>query len=641
MPKIQKSILILVLVVTILSVFPVQAQQNNLFCLKSSAYNHQLQMSSSFNTNFSEYNIIYQNLKFKVDPSVYFIEGAVSIYYQANQMLDSLVVNLSDSLNVDSITQNSLALGFLHFNNLLKIDIEDISALELDSITIYYRGEPTHQNKAFFIGVQDSINYIPVLATLSEPYGASDWWPCKNTLTDKIDSIDISINCPAGNIGVSLGLLKNVEHTATRNIYHWRHRYPVAPYLVSIAVSDYYEYHSYIQEVNNDSLLFLNYLYQNNLEDKKSQIDRTGQFMRLYDSLFVRYPFAAEKYGHVEFPIAGGMEHQTISSMGMFDYEIISHELAHQWFGDYITCGSWEDLWLNEGFATYCTGLCYENIGNGYWWPLWKEVTLSKITADSSGTVFPVDTSSFSVLFNERLTYRKAAYLLHMIRWTVGDSIFFQSIRDYLNDSDLSFSYARTPNLIAHFEQEADTSLSAFMNDWFYGEGYPMYNIDWTQDENQKIHFQIHQESALNDHHFFRLYVPLRLVGNGDTLDIRLNNQTNHQDFEMNLDFEVDTVIFDPLQWLISKNSIISQNIRSISHLPIKIFPNPTSRFLTIYTDLPIENYEIFGASGQRFSVPTHGKTIDLGALKQGVYILRVKVDKQVFIKKIIKKKLP
>ncbi len=633
MSKIQKSILFILIYLTIPPVF---AQYTRVPMFLGS-HRHQTSLfQATFDSGMQKYDVIFQCLNFRVDPSVYYIEGEVSINYKAIVNLDTLVLNLSDSLTIDSIKQRSNILNFSHSGGLIKIDIDDISVASLDSLTIYYQGAPSRANNAFFISVQDSVNNIPVLATLSEPYGASDWWPCKNNLTDKIDSIDIEITCPNGNIAVSLGLLTDSVVHGTETSYVWKHRFPVAPYLVSVAVSNYYEYHSYIKTSVADSILFLNYLYQNNLSQKELNIDKTELFVNIYDSLFINYPFKSEKYGHVEFPVLGGMEHQTISSMGRFDFEIISHELAHQWFGDYLTCGSWADIWLNEGFATYCTGLCYENYQNAYWWPIWKQVSVSSITTDSTGTVSPIDTLDQSVLFSSRLTYRKASYLLHMIRWTIGDEDFFQGIRNYLNDENLSFSFAKTPNLIAHFEQEADTSLTEFMDDWFYGEGYPVYDVEWSQVENHQMLIELNQNSAIGDEHFFKLYVPIQLIGEGDTLNLRLDNQYNQQQFSIDVPFMVDTVLFDPDLWLISKNSSVSLSIHEILNKNLTIFPNPTSQFVNIVSENKIENVQIFDLEG-RLIIDTSKLKINMSNYANGVYFMRIKTKQHLLTKRIVK----
>ena len=630
--KILKYILILLFIQAIIPCF---GQQNINIRFDNPHPNRNFNISKEINSSQNKYNIYYQELNFEVAPEIYYIKGIVKIYYKALSNLDSLVLDLSNSLQIDSIKKNDTQLIFSHQNNRIYIDSDDILANTKDSLTIFYQGSPSKENNAFFISVQDSSSYIPVLSTLSEPYGASDWWPCKNTLTDKIDSIDINITCPKPYKGISLGLLAKVDTLPNQIRYHWKHKYPVVPYLVSISVSDYEEYHSYIHYNDTDSVIFLNYLYKQNLYDKKWNIDRTEAFFNLFDSLFIPYPFSEEKYGHVEFPILGGMEHQTISSMGKFDFEIISHELAHQWFGDYLTCGSWEDLWLNEGFATYLTGLCFENMLEGYYWPYWKELTIDRITQDSTGSVFPVDTTDFRNLFDSRLTYRKASYLLHLIRWTIGGEDFFQSIRNYLNNEDLAFSFAQTPNLITEFEQQADTSLTQIMNDWFYGEGYPIYNIKWSQDSVFEI--LLNQKSALEDSHFFQLHVPVRLQGENDSLDLRLNNQYNNQEYIINIGFKVDTVIFDPERWLISKYSICTEQKEITEAQEIIIYPNPFQNIINIETSEDITRISIYNTKGQSIGFNTTGNSIDTKTISPGIYMLNIKTSKEIFIKKIIK----
>ena len=630
MTKIRKSIIIFL---SLFIILPLNAQQNTILDLETALYKTAFSQQSNFDIKMDNYNVIYQNLHFTIDPQVYYIGGEVAFYYQALRNIDSLILNLSDSLRVDSIKQNNKKLLYVHRNNLLRINIDNINTSSIDSVFIYYRGEPSSSNNAFFIGVQDSIDYIPVLATLSEPYGSSDWWPCKNNLSDKIDSIDIVITCPIGNKAVSLGILEKVETNALTTTYHWKHRYPITPYLVAISVSDYSEYHKYIHYGENDSILFLNYLYQNNLDAKINRIDLTESFVNVYDSLFMPYPFAKEKYGHVEFPIGGGMEHQTISSMGSFNYEIISHELAHQWFGDYITCGSWEDLWLNEGFATYCTGLCYENIRNGYWWPIWKAESIRTITREDTGSVFPTDTNLLSRLFDSRLTYRKASYVLHMIRWTIGDDNFFEAIRNYLQNKNLAFAFAKTPDLITQFEQQADTSLETFMNDWFYGEGYPIFHIEWSQDQQKTCHIHIDQHSVLNDGHIFRLFIPLRIWSQNKPIDLKLNLQDNQQSYHIELDCEVDSILFDPDSYLISKNSWT----RKINYDHIRIFPNPCKNDITIETIEEIQEVQLININGKILNIEYFNHHINTKYLASGIYILQIQTRANVYLKKIVK----
>src|SRR5690606_6891199 len=127
--------------------------------------------------------------------------------------------------------------------------------------------------------------------------------------------------------------------------------------------------------LSTDSLLMLSYAYPEDFGMVSSAATSLLPKITLFDQLFGPYPFAAEKYGHAQFSWGGGMEHQTMSFMGSFHPEIMSHELAHQWFGDKVTCGSWAEIWLNEGFATYLSGLAYEHHSPNFCNP-WKQAKI-------------------------------------------------------------------------------------------------------------------------------------------------------------------------------------------------------------------------------------------------------------------------
>ena len=175
------------------------------------------------------------------------------------------------------------------------------------------------------------------------------------------------------------------------------------------------------------------------------------------------------------------MEHTTISFMGNFSSSLIAHELAHQWFGNKITCGSWKDIWLNEGFATYLSGLVVENFEAENSFTSWKQSRINSITAQPSGSVYISNNdTTVARVFSSRLSYSKGAMVLHMLRKKLGDEPFFQSLRDYLSDEDLSYSYAKTDDLKSTIEESTEEDVTEFFGDWIYGEGYPSYQISWS-----------------------------------------------------------------------------------------------------------------------------------------------------------------
>ena len=154
--------------------------------------------------------------------------------------------------------------------------------------------------------------------TLSQPYGARDWWPCKQTLSDKIDSLDVYVTCPAAYRSAGNGLrVAEYLDASGQKVCHWRHRYPIATYLVCMAVTDYVEYFDYA-DIQSGTLPIQNYVYAEELTYAQQNSPLAVPMMELFDSLFIPYPFAQEKYGHVMFGWGGGMEHQTMSFMGNF-----------------------------------------------------------------------------------------------------------------------------------------------------------------------------------------------------------------------------------------------------------------------------------------------------------------------------------
>lgn len=580
----------------------------------------------------------YARLFFRLDPNVKFIAGTVN-YHFSSSTLDTLTLNLASNMIVDSVVFHQQLISNFYFApaDLFIVPLPQV-ANAADSIQVYYHGVPNTSGLGSF--KQEYHAGAPILSTLSQPYGASDWMPCVNNLRDKLDSVDCFLTCSNAYIAVTNGVLVDSFSNAGYTTFHYKHRYPIATYLIGIAVSNY-TFHQSTFSINNQTFPFLNYTYPEDETNWMNGAQQMNTVMNIFDSLFGMYPFANEHYGMLQANLGGGMEHQTITFMKEYNNEVASHELGHQWFGDKVTCGSWHDLWINEGFATYMTGLVYENTENGYWWPIYLKDRMNKVMLEPGGTVYIPDTTSTSRMFDERLTYYKAAMVLHQLRNIIGDSAFFSACKNFLNSPALAYGFARGSDLKFHFEQSSGLDLTYYFDQWIYGEGYPIYSIQCTAAANSSFDVSIAYTTSTTVTTQFKLPVPIYFHGaNNDTL-IYFNCENSQELFNIQLPFTPDYFVCDPNYQIIAKsNAMNAVQIIDADKL-VTLFPTVTKDILYIANHQQEVRYEIVN---QRMQTLVSGwleshemKRLQLDALANGLYYLRVCSTRGSLFQKFVK----
>jgi aminopeptidase N len=610
-------------------------QKSRQFSLKSAFQEYQ---------DYSSYNLIYQRMEWNVNPSVKYISGKVTSHFKSKaDNLSEIGFDLDSMMTIDSVFYQNIRVEFKRTGDRFFIPLKNpVPSGKIDSVLVYYQGEPEKSQSGFGAFTIDTHNGIPVMWTLSEPYGAMEWWPCKQSLTDKIDSVDIIVTMPEMYRTASNGVVVQDTVEAGFRRMHWKHRHPITTYLVAIAVTNYATYSDWFEMEDGRKIEILNYVYPENLEKAKTETPVTAEFIGLFNRLFGEYPFADEKYGHAQFGWRGGMEHQTMSFMFNFNYELVAHELAHQWFGNYITCSSWQDIWLNEGFATYLAGLVYENLLDGYWWPIWKKLNVERIVRQPGGSVFVTDTTNVGTIFSGRLSYSKGAYLLHMLRWILGDEAFFKGVKNYYNDPQIANGFARTHQLVRHMEAAGDTSLTEFFNDWFYGEGFPIYSAEFVPVEKGLLKIKLSHTQSHPSVSFFEMPVPVRVYNENktDSTDFRLVHTHNNQEYLVKVDFPVAELKIDPDYWLVSKTeSVVNAHKNSFSD-EVKIFPNPFSNQFSV--SLPpaqqLVSLQLYSAEGVLVKEYSGNKTeFNWPEIPNGLYLLRIKTNRTTFDTKIVK----
>ena len=605
-------------------------------------------MFGSENLNTGNYDVKYQRLEFTVDPNVAFISGDITSYFEAKENMDEITFELSDNMVVSQILQRGSSLSFVQNSDdevVITFPVTQNIGV-LDSLTISYSGNPISSGFGSF--EQGTHNGDPVIWTLSEPYGAKGWWPCKQDLNDKVDMIDVYITTPQYNasneeyIAVSNGLEQSQVVNGNNKTTHFKHQYPIPAYLIAIAVTNY-EVYSHEVANNGNPFDVVNYVYPEDLAYAQANTGVTVDIMDLFTNLFEEYPYASEKYGHAQFGWGGGMEHTTVSFMGGFSRGLVAHELAHQWYGDKITCGSWKDIWLNEGFATYLSGLVIEDFDGDSAFRSWRSGKINSATSQNGGAVYipDQDTTDVGRIFSSRLSYNKPSMVLHMLRRKLGDATFFQGMQEYLSDPNLAYGYAKTPDFVTKMENVSSVDLTEFFDDWIYNQGYPSYSISWHQINATQVSVQINQTQSHASVSYFEAPVPIRLHGaNNEVLDVVLDNTSNGENFLVDVTFPVTLLLFDPELHLISKNNSVVLGIDEVDmSSSFLVVPNPTKLDFLIEKpdDVTISRILIYDALGRIVLEPKVDDIISVESISSGFHFVTFETNKGLIRRTLIK----
>ena len=429
----------------------------------------------------------------------------------------------------------------------------------------------------------------PMASTLSEPYGAPYWWPCKDTPADKADSVDILLTVPQGYLAASNGLLvsqnDNNDGTVT---FHWHEKYPITTYLVSLVAGTYYHFNDYYRYGAADSMLLDYYVYPNRAEAADTVFNNVSDYLDALSHFFGPYPFLEEKYGMAQFTWAGGMEHQTLTSIGYvtpsWEY-IYVHELGHQWFGDQITCASWKDIWLNEGFASYSEALYAQWAGFAGFPPGMEayHAYMGQQKFFDGGTIIIEDTLDIDVLFG-RIVYDKGSWVLHMLRGITGDDVFFDILKSYLNDPRWTYGSVRTENFIEICEEKSGLNLRRYFDQWLNYPYYPKYEYGWKAKSLQGGQYEVEvmiAQSQAEPIYEMPVDLTFSFVSAPDTT-LTVLNDSDREVYTFTLPYKPIRLIFDKDDWILKTENEIPYNIDNTMLEIDGIYPTPFSQHVTI-----------------------------------------------------------
>jgi aminopeptidase N len=541
----------------------------------------------------SWFDVTYYKLQLNVSTVENYLQGRITITgICRSDTLGPLVLDLVNRMKVDSTFVNGQRTAFNQGTSTVGVTLDRVYHTgEMLSIDVYYEGGPLATGFGSF--EFDSHANEPWVYSLSEPSGARDWWPCKDDPVDKADSSDVFVTCDStlkvGSNGILVSVVNNGDGTSTT---HWQERYPIASYLISIALTNYAQFSNWFRYSPTDSMEVLNYVLPEHLTTALATLPKTVDMLSVYSNMFGLYPFIKEKYGHSEFGRGGAMEHQTMTSTTTFDEDVISHELAHQWFGDMITCRTWADLWLNEGFAQYCSGLFREKEYGMNSYRTYMNSQLS-LAVGALGAIGVPDTSSVRNLFDGARLYNKGASVLHMLRRVLGDSVFFRSLRTYANSPALKYSTAAIRDFQTVCENVSGTNLEYFFREWIYGEGFPEYAYAWTSSSSGNdylLTINIEQIFEKGNPPFFTMPIDFRITAAGWDTTVTVLNDSIIQGFVFRIPKRPSNVLLDPDGWIL-KTAFSNANVPPGQFALQQNYPNPFNPRTSITFRLPERSY--------------------------------------------------
>ncbi len=514
----------------------------------------------------SAFDVLHYKLDIKVDPSTRTLSGTNTM--TAKSLVSSLktvYLDLLSNMTVSSVKMGGKAVAFSRPTNRIRITLDKTyNKGQTFTLTVAYRGTPRNSGWGSF-----GFNYHhgqPIVWSLSEPWFAKNWWPCKDQLGDK-STAEIWLTVPSTLYGVSNGKLMGVDTVGTGwKRFRWQVHYPIIPYLVSLAVSNY--------RVRTDTFTWkgkkmpLNfYVYPEEWNYVQSYLNRFPEIMRAFCGAYGEYPWMTgviEKAGIARFPWGGGMEHQTVASQSGYSTWLSAHELSHQWWGDMVTCKTWGDIWLNEGFATFSEALWQERRPGGSMAAYHSYMNHRNRPRTLSGTVYCYNSSSMSAIFSGTNSYDKGSWVLHQLRGVLGDALFFKCLAEYrktfFGDS------ATTEDFRNVCERVTGRGLKWFFQEWVYGRGGPYYKYGWkniTVGGKPYLDLTIEQTQDVYGWKVFSMPIQLDVYTSAGKQRVTVWNSDWKQSYTIPVKGRVSSVKLDPEKW------ILTQGVNGTSYNPM------------------------------------------------------------------------
>lgn len=515
-------------------------------------------------------------------PTAVRVEGVNTILVQsAVDGLTTFTVDLNSSLTLNGITGN--VASYVRVGDQIIITLDHAyNTNEQFQVAVDYSGYPSTAGFGAFAWW--TRNDAVVVATLSEPYYARTWWACKDRLNDK-STMQIHCTVPNPLVVASNGVDEGTEAMAGgRTKYKWNSTNPIAAYLACLSITTYKKYdlvYNFDAGFGPQVMPVVSYLYSDHWDNglnlptaaEKAGCDELPTMLEKLGIAFGLYPFLNEKYGVAETGGVGSafsgtsMEHQTITSMSQIANfsDIMAHELAHHWWGDNVTCGTWNDIWLNEGFASYSEAVYRELKPGGGVASYWARMNARRPSTPEAQT-YRTNIDSVGAIFSTNSVYNKGAWALHMLRHVMGDALFFQALLNYRASHESGF--ATTDEFAASISGTFGHDLSWFTDQWIMNPGAPRY--EWavsTSILNSQTYLKLMIRQTQNAQGFGVITMPvdIRITTNSGVTVTKVWNDSLQEYYVIPVDGLPSLVEFDEDGGINNRNWILTKSLAQVA----------------------------------------------------------------------------
>ncbi|PID27747.1 MAG: hypothetical protein CR982_05065 [Candidatus Cloacimonadota bacterium] len=585
------------------------------------------------------------------------VDGYAIFNIKATADIDTFTFDLKDELFVDSVFWNDQKIDTLNIsrvNDRTYVYLnEGLNLGDESSFKVYYHGVPpegSYFNASYDVAYHGENNSV-VISTMSSPQAARYWHPCKDIPSDKA-TVDMFIKCMEYQKAASNGLLISEEVVEdSKKIVHFRENYPVCTYITSIAVSNYTKYsETWVSPQTGETLPIDYYVYPEHLENAKIDFSNVKDMFNCFSERYGEYPFMDEKYGMAIFPWSGGMENQTMTSIGSsiitgnFTHEnVIAHEVAHHWFGDWVNIKTWNDVWLKEGGAVLSEAVWF-GYAEG---PFAYRDFMNSLKPTIINVKEPI--FGYSPTFS-RYVYNKGAWIFNMVKHILGDDKFYDAVKDYMNEPSFYTDGITSDQFFDFFSKYTQRDMDKFKDQWVYKGGVPNYKFSYrieNSDDHSTLKMRIRQTQEGDEVPIFDMPIPVMVQFSDFTdslllVDNNMANQTYSFQFNKRLHNSIPIENFNFMSKVLAvseeeefedfdtvDNNIVKTEI-------IGNYPNPFNSSTTInflLADRGDVNFTVYNVKGEIVyqarefynNSGFNSKLIDFGNISSGIYYLQIK----------------